>query len=352
LKVGLVAPFEGLDRPLGYEALAGVKLALAERNAAGGVSGYMVELVALNDFDEPDEARQQARELAADPAVVGVVTGWTGEIARAALPVYRQTGLPVAVAWSVPPDLADPAAGLVLVAADTRRVAQVLAEAVVAVRPDRLVVVGDQTAAATYTQALGALGMQALVIPPPDTFDAESSREWAARLVMGRARPPDALILATGGDVAGEVLLTLARLGWAGSAFGGVDVGSVHVVSVAGDVAVGLAFVSPSPAGRDALQTQGASTVEYSQLGPRAVLGYDATQVMLDAIELAIRRDGYPSRTGLMATLPTVQRRGLSGAIAFDETGRRIDAPIWLYSIAHADYPGQVLWSTQTVSGK
>jgi len=91
VKIGLAAPFEGLDRPLGYEALSGVKLALAERNAAGGVGGYIVELVALNDFGESQEAYLQAREFAADPDVLGVVTGWSDETAHASAeaPVTR-----------------------------------------------------------------------------------------------------------------------------------------------------------------------------------------------------------------------------------------------------------------------
>jgi len=64
LKVGLVAPFEGLYRPLGYKVLYAVKLAIRERNASGGVAGYMVELVALNDDSEPTIAAQRAREMA------------------------------------------------------------------------------------------------------------------------------------------------------------------------------------------------------------------------------------------------------------------------------------------------
>ena len=37
VKIGLSAPFEGLYRDLGYEVLPAVRLAVRERNAAGGV---------------------------------------------------------------------------------------------------------------------------------------------------------------------------------------------------------------------------------------------------------------------------------------------------------------------------
>jgi branched-chain amino acid transport system substrate-binding protein len=342
VKIGLAAPFEGSDRLLGYEALAGVKLALAERNAAGGVAGYMVELVALNDFGEPDEASLQAREFAADPAVLGVVTGWTDETAHASLPFYRQVGLAVVVPWSVVPELADPESGVVLVAADAQQMAGTLSEAVAATRPDRLVVVGEEPSASPYKESLSRMGLQAQVIPPPSALDHETSKDWAARLVLSRVRPPDVLILATDGALAGEALVALNRLDWVGATFGGVEAGSVNLVNVAGGVATGLTFASPAPAGRDMPQIEADWGQGKEELGPRAVLAYDATLVLLDAIELAIREVGSPSRQGVVTALPAVRRRGLTGDIVFDATGRRVDAPVWLYRIVHGNYPGQM----------
>ena len=82
------------------------------------------------------------------------------------------------------------------------------------------------------------------------------------------------------------------------------------------------------------------------------MLAYDATHVLLDAIELAIREDGYPSRRGVAAALPKVHRYGLTGDIAFDAIGRRVDAPVWLYTIKDKQYPGQVLRLPDAASGK
>lgn len=354
VKIGLAAPFEGSDRSIGYEALAGVKVALAERNAAGGVGGYMIELVALNDFGEPGEARLQAGELAADPAVVGVVTGWTGPTARASLPVYRHAGLALVVPWSVAPELADPDAGVVLVAADAQRVAEVLVGAVAATGPRRLVVVGDEPSAAPYLESLGARGLSAQLVPPPgglvDNIPATSSQgEVAAtRLNLNQAEPPDVLLLVTDGITGGEVLLDLAALNWRGAVFGGGQADSVHLVNVAGVMANGVTFASPAPAGKDESgHTEGELALGKDEFGPRAVAAYDATQVLLDAIEIAIRQNGRPTRRGVALALPTVQRPGLTGPIAFDATGRRIDAPVWLYRILDGDYPGQMLSTSQ-----
>jgi len=357
VKIGLAAPFEGLDRPLGYEALAGVKLALAERNAMGGVGGYNVELVALNDFNEPNEARFQAGEFAADPAVLGVVTGWTEETARASLPAYQQVGLAVAVPWSVHPELADPESGVIVVAADEQRAALVLAEAVAAAHPSRLAVVADGPSATFYVDSMDDLQLDVPVISPPGVLDGQVAQEWITRLVSDRKQTPDVLILATDGVLAGDVLITLAVQDWEGTTFAGVETGSVHLVDIAGNAAAGLAYVSPAPAGHDLSQSEHNSTQVGDGLGPRGVLAYDTTNVLLDAIDLAIQKDGYPSRQGIITTLPEVRRHGLTGDIAFDVTGRRIDAPVWLYKIVDSypverSYPGRVLLPQPITGGE
>jgi branched-chain amino acid transport system substrate-binding protein len=352
-KIGLAAPFEGLGRPLGYEALAGAKLAVAERNKAGGVAGYMVELLALNDFGEPDEASLQAREFSVDPALMGVVTGWDNETARAVLPIYRQAGMAVAVPWSVFPDLADRESGIVLVAPDTQQVGNVLAESIMAASPKRLVVVGEGPVAARYAESLEGLGLKPRQVSLPDSLGSERLKRWAAQLVADESLAPDVLVLTTDGALAGEVLRVMRELNWQGVAFGGAEAGSPELVSVGQSAAANLIFVSPAPAGANVMPNRAAAPgLETASLGPRAVAAYDATQVLLDAMELAIHQDGYPSRQGILAVLPEVQRRGLTGAIAFDGTGRRVDAPAWLYNITHNEYPGQLLASPKAARGE
>lgn len=93
VKIGLSAPFEGLYRDLGYEALYGARLAVRERNAAGGVGQrFLVELVALNDFNKADKAVEQARKMAVDPQILGVLGGLSAETASLA-GEYERLGL-------------------------------------------------------------------------------------------------------------------------------------------------------------------------------------------------------------------------------------------------------------------
>ncbi len=95
VKIGLVAPFEGRYRPIGYEAIYAARLAIREINARGGVNGHRIELVALDDSGDPDKALTAARQLVLDPQVVAVVGHFRPESTAAASKVYCEAGLPV-----------------------------------------------------------------------------------------------------------------------------------------------------------------------------------------------------------------------------------------------------------------
>lgn len=110
IKLGMIAPFEELYREDGYAALHAVKLAIGERNAAGGIAGRQVALVALNDNGRPDEAAMQAAKLGIDRDVLGVVGPLRESTGAAAGPVLSADGLPwLSLAAQTPSDFAPPA---------------------------------------------------------------------------------------------------------------------------------------------------------------------------------------------------------------------------------------------------
>lgn len=95
VKVGLVAPFEGRDRAVGYDAIYSARLAVRELNAAGGVNGTRVALVAVDDGGDEQLARQAAASLARDPNVVAVVARTLPASSPDLDNVYANAGLPL-----------------------------------------------------------------------------------------------------------------------------------------------------------------------------------------------------------------------------------------------------------------
>ncbi len=94
-KIGLVAPFEGRYRPIGYEAIYAARLAIREINARGGINGHRIELVALDDRGDPDKALSAARQLVLDPQVVAVIGHLLPDSTDAATRIYCEAGLPI-----------------------------------------------------------------------------------------------------------------------------------------------------------------------------------------------------------------------------------------------------------------
>ena len=103
IKFGLVAPFEGRYRPIGYDAIYAARLAVRERNTSGGVGNYRVELVAYDDGGDAQAATERARQLALDPQVVAVIGHFRVDTTRAAWDVYAREALPL-IAPVIPAD--------------------------------------------------------------------------------------------------------------------------------------------------------------------------------------------------------------------------------------------------------
>ncbi|MCA9998120.1 MAG: ABC transporter substrate-binding protein [Anaerolineales bacterium] len=94
VKIGLVGPFEGRERAIGYDVIYSARLAVRELNEAGGVHGYRVALVALDDGGNVDFARETAVSLTLDPAIIAVVGHWQPETTAVAAPIYAAAGIP------------------------------------------------------------------------------------------------------------------------------------------------------------------------------------------------------------------------------------------------------------------
>ncbi len=108
VKIGLVAPFEGAQRELGYDAIYAARLAVREVNQAGGIGGYRVALVALDDGGNLQLAAETAASLTIDPAVVAVVGHGLVETTAVGQPIYAEANLPLLPLGSAPFTTQDP----------------------------------------------------------------------------------------------------------------------------------------------------------------------------------------------------------------------------------------------------
>src|SRR6516165_2981571 len=72
IKIGTFGPFTGPAAGLGLEAKKGIEFAVAQSNAAGGINGKKVELVAYDDRGNRAEAVSVVRKMIENDGVVAI----------------------------------------------------------------------------------------------------------------------------------------------------------------------------------------------------------------------------------------------------------------------------------------
>jgi branched-chain amino acid transport system substrate-binding protein len=351
IKIGLVAPFEGLYRDVGYDALYAVKLALREWNEAGGVEGYMVELVALDDGGEPHQAPGQAYELVLDPLVMGVIGHFDDQTTLPASPVYQEGGVALIAPAVTARDLEGYPSVFRLGAGEEAlgRAAALFAWEELGAR--RLAVLslslqdpegqdpipqgsrgmGDEGNGMTQAFVVAAQELGATVLSYQDVDHLEKGEGFDLVFFGGRSWEGAAL------------LLRLREAGIEAPLMGGEGLNRPHLARWAGKAAEGTLYVTSAILVDDPRFTAGYRELTGTEPGPQAALAYDAANILLAALEKAIENDGRPTREGVLAALRGQAYQGLTGSIVFDEKGEQIDPPIGVYMIDEGGYPGKRL---------
>lgn len=355
VKIGLIAPFEELYRADGYATLYAVKLALRERNAAGGVAGQQVALVALNDNGRPAEAALQAAKLGVDPDVIGVIGPLQRATAVAAAPVLAREGL----AWVTPLPLTagECLTGFSLFATPQRLGQEAIAALATAGADGPIAVFTDQAEALDGAQAAAERWGLSIVSWPLDTPpERRELREVAGVVWLGDA--------ATGARLA----LALQHQSQTGRPriplVGGPELGSPVFRGRAGAAADQVRYLSSGP---DSTQIPPGLAARYRKLAgfdptPQAMLVYDATHLLLDALAnaafqarkgvtadekrvvaddpVSFFKAGRANRQGVaeaMATLGQGQWTGVSGVVRWTETAggcyRWSNAPLRVFTL-------------------
>jgi ABC-type branched-subunit amino acid transport system substrate-binding protein len=328
VKIGLVAPFEGRYRYVGYDVIYAVRLALQQANQDGGISGYGVELVAYDDGAQPAMAVQQARKLDVDPAVVGALGHFRVATTAAARDVYTEAQIPLLVPTDLGSEVADggtlyrlgPPADQLAIPLVDRATQRADDEAVVLLSDQGLLYEALRRAARQRDLALSSLS--------PDAED------WRSEVL---SLDPAVVLCDLDPVSAGEVISTLRDHGWSGHVLGGPPLAVADFAAVAGSAADGSEFLTPWPfptdvPGGDAFAAAYRQVSNGAAPGPLALPAYEGAWILVEALERAAA-DGAPTRARLSAVLPDVQRAGLLGRLAPAGSGASSDLPLFWYRI-------------------
>lgn len=95
IKIGVSGPFTGGSAPMGVSMRDGVKLAVTEINAAGGILGRQVQLIERDDEAKNERGVQVAQELINKEKVVATVGFINTGVALASQRFYQEAAIPV-----------------------------------------------------------------------------------------------------------------------------------------------------------------------------------------------------------------------------------------------------------------
>ncbi len=97
IRIGVYSPFTGGSSPMGLSMRDGVRLAVDEINAAGGVLGRKIELVERDDRAENERGAQIVQELIGREHVVAILGPTNTGVARASYRYPEQAKVPMLV---------------------------------------------------------------------------------------------------------------------------------------------------------------------------------------------------------------------------------------------------------------
>ncbi|MBC8140954.1 MAG: ABC transporter substrate-binding protein [Armatimonadetes bacterium] len=95
IKIGHYASLTGETATFGKESDEGVKLAMKEINAAGGILGKQIEVETQDDQSKAEEAKTVATKFAADDKIVAVLGEVASTRSMTAAPVFQRAGIPM-----------------------------------------------------------------------------------------------------------------------------------------------------------------------------------------------------------------------------------------------------------------
>jgi branched-chain amino acid transport system substrate-binding protein len=114
VKIGINLPLTGADAHDAELIKDGAMLAIDEANAQGGVAGYRIEVLLLDDGTatagqyDPAQAATNARKMVSDKEVVAAIGPQMSGSGKAMSPILSQGGLATITPASTNPDITDP----------------------------------------------------------------------------------------------------------------------------------------------------------------------------------------------------------------------------------------------------
>jgi len=223
IKIGVSGPYTGGSSPMGVSMRDGVKLAVSEINAKGGVLGRKIELIERDDEAKNERGVQVAQELINKEQVVATVGYINTGVSLASQRFYQEAKIPVinnvatgslVTRQFLPPEFADNYVFRTS-ANDTIQSAMIVNEAIENRKFSKVAILADSTnygqlGRADLEKALAAKNITAVAIEKFNIKDVDMT----AQLLKAKEAGAQAILTYAIGPELAQIANGMEKLGW------------------------------------------------------------------------------------------------------------------------------------------
>jgi len=332
--VGHYASMTGSEATFGQSTDKGIRMAIDEINAAGGVLGKQFKLITYDDKSDAREAATAVTRLVTNDQVTAVLGEVASKLSLEGAPICQQNGVPMITPSSTNPKVTevgdmifrvcfiDPFQGFVC--AKFARENLKAQKAAILYDQSQTYSVGLQ---AEFEKSFVKLGGQ---ITTKEAYQ-KGEQDFTSLLTSIRSTKPDIIFLPGYYNDVGTIATQARKLGITVPLLGGDGWESPKLAEIGGDAINGCFYSNhyspqdPSPRVQEFIQ-------KYKKLNGNtpdsmAALAYDATQILRDAIN----RAGSLSGTAIAAQLAKTKAfDGVTGKITIDEHRNAVKSAVIL----------------------
>ncbi|HEY5556425.1 ABC transporter substrate-binding protein [Acetobacterium sp.] len=322
IKIGFIGPTTGDAAIYGSSAKDGAMLAVEEINAAGGVNGKQVELIAYDSKADQTEAINAYNRLRDQDGVVAVIGGTLSGETLAMKDIMVQDNMPVLTPTATAVDVTVNAPNIFRVcfldSYQGAAAANFSADTLGAKTAALLIGAGNpysEGVAAAYQTAFTAKGG---TIVGSESYGLQDN-DFSAQLTKIKEMNPDVVFVPDYVQKVGPILQKAKDMGITAKFIGADGWDGVQVDYA--DAAQGNYFTNHYAADSPSATVQNfitAYNAKYSKVpNSFSALGYDAAYVMTDAIKAA----GSTESAAIITALAATDYPGVTGNLKFDENG-------------------------------
>jgi branched-chain amino acid transport system substrate-binding protein len=333
IKVGMIYNMTGAQASLDAPSANGAKLAAKEINAAGGVLGKKIELVAYDGKTDAATIANSATQLTGSDKVVAMFGFSDSDMTMAAAPIAAKAGIVFVTSGATSPKLPEQVPDYLYLACfgDNVQAAAAAEYSAKSLKAKSVYMLVDK--GMEYTLLLGKyfkerfveLGGKAVLEDTYQTGDKDFSAQITK--LKGLKAKPDILFISAGPDDIGTIVKQVRDAGVKTPIMGGDGYDTPLLVEVAGAGAENVYFSTHSlmdaSLGTDAVKKFiAAYQAEYKTAPENAFagLGYDTMKLIADAIKRAGSADAKKLKDALAGT---ANLAGVTGSITY-QPGSRI----------------------------